>query len=66
MDRATDGPEPPAKPVDGIQANDHDDFAEAYAVENEGSIQNAHYEWPAMPALAADVTGGPCSDLAAG
>lgn len=37
--------------------NDYDDFAEAYAAENETSLINAYYVKPAVLDLAGDVTG---------
>jgi SAM-dependent methyltransferase len=44
--------------------NDYDSFARAYAGENENNLVNAHYERPAMVALAGDVAG--CRVLDAG
>ncbi|MET9572758.1 class I SAM-dependent methyltransferase [Streptomyces virginiae] len=53
---------------DGIEsvANDYDGFAEAYAAENENSLVNAHYERPAVLALAGDVTGRRILDAGCG
>ncbi|WP_407835495.1 class I SAM-dependent methyltransferase [Streptomyces sp. DSM 116496] len=47
-------------------ANHYDGFAEAYAAENESSLVNAHYERPAMLALAGDVTGRRILDAGCG
>lgn len=44
----------------------YDDFAEAYAVENESSLMNAYYERPATLALAGDVTGRRILDAGCG
>lgn len=38
-----------------VRPNDYDSFAAAYASENENNLVNAHYERPAMLALAGDV-----------
>ncbi|MFE1831805.1 class I SAM-dependent methyltransferase [Streptomyces yangpuensis] len=50
----------------GNAANDYDAFAEAYAAENENSLVNAHYERPAMLALAGDVEGRRVLDAGCG
>ncbi|MFD8885074.1 methyltransferase domain-containing protein [Streptomyces erythrochromogenes] len=60
MERLSDPPEPENA------ANDYDGFAEAYAAENENSLVNAHYERPAMLALAGDVTGRRILDAGCG
>ncbi|MEU4667102.1 class I SAM-dependent methyltransferase [Amycolatopsis sp. NPDC023774] len=49
-----------------LQANDYDSFAEAYAAQNEGGIQNAYYEQPAMLQLAGDVAGRRILDAGCG
>ncbi|MFF1510097.1 class I SAM-dependent methyltransferase [Streptomyces sp. NPDC058326] len=49
-----------------VRANDYDRFAEAYAAENERSLVNAHYERPAMLALAGDVAGRRLLDAGCG
>ncbi|MFI6044105.1 class I SAM-dependent methyltransferase [Nocardia sp. NPDC051321] len=46
--------------------NDYDSFAEAYTAENEGNLFNAHYERPAMLALAGDVAGRRILDAGCG
>ncbi len=46
--------------------NDYDSFAEAYAAENENNLVNAHYERPAMLALAGDVDGRRILDAGCG
>ncbi|MFI6207420.1 class I SAM-dependent methyltransferase [Streptomyces sp. NPDC051041] len=66
MERVTGVPESPAQPADPVQANDYDSFAEAYAAENENNLVNAHYERPAMLALAGDVTGRRVLDAGCG
>ncbi|MFD5879200.1 methyltransferase domain-containing protein [Streptomyces yangpuensis] len=58
MERLSDLPE--------NAANDYDAFAEAYVAENESSLVNAHYERPAMLALAGDVTGRRILDAGCG
>ncbi|WP_046779326.1 class I SAM-dependent methyltransferase [Streptomyces yangpuensis] len=60
MERLSDLPEP------ANTANDYDGFAEAYAAENEHSLVNAHYERPAMLALAGDVRGRRILDAGCG
>ena len=49
-----------------MQANDYDSFAQAYSVENESSLLNAHYERPAMVDLAGDVGGHRVLDAGCG
>jgi ubiquinone/menaquinone biosynthesis C-methylase UbiE len=66
MDRGTGTPETPARPDVPGRANDYDGFAEAYAAENENSLQNAYYERPAMVALAGDVAGRRILDAGCG
>ena len=39
------------------EANDYDSFADAYAAENEASLNNAYYERPAILRLAGEVRG---------
>ena len=51
---------------DPPQANDYDSFAEAYAAENDASLNNAYYERPAMLRLAGDVTGRRVLDAGCG
>src|ERR1700747_269261 len=46
--------------------NDYDGFAEAYAASNENNLVNAHYERPAMLALAGDVAGRRILDAGCG
>ncbi|UYQ78815.1 class I SAM-dependent methyltransferase [Glutamicibacter sp. JL.03c] len=46
--------------------SDYDEFAEAYARENETSLLNAYYERPAMLALAGDVAGRRILDIGCG
>nr|WP_225446990.1 class I SAM-dependent methyltransferase [Streptacidiphilus sp. PB12-B1b] len=46
--------------------NDYDSFAEAYSTENESNLINAHYERPAMLALAGDVAGRRILDAGCG
>jgi hypothetical protein len=41
--------------------NDYDRFARAYAADNDVNLSNAHYERPAILALAGDVAGRPCT-----
>src|SRR5689334_22909629 len=48
------------------RVNDYDSFAGAYAAENESSLVNAHYERPAMLALAGDVAGRHILDAGCG
>jgi ubiquinone/menaquinone biosynthesis C-methylase UbiE len=66
MERVTDPPENFAQSADRDQVNDYDSFAEAYSAENENSLVNAHYERPAMLALAGDVTGRRILDAGCG
>ncbi len=46
--------------------NHYDTLAEAYTAENESNLLNAHYERPAMLALAGDVTGRRILDAGCG
>jgi SAM-dependent methyltransferase len=46
--------------------NDYDGFAEGYTAANENSLVNAHYERPAMLALAGDVAGRRILDAGCG
>ena len=48
------------------EANDYDSFADAYAAENETSLNNAYYERPATLALAGDVKGRRMLDAGCG
>ncbi|GAA3399107.1 class I SAM-dependent methyltransferase [Streptomyces roseoviridis] len=48
------------------RANDYDGFAEAYAAHTENNLVNAHYERPAMLALAGDVAGRRVLDAGCG
>jgi ubiquinone/menaquinone biosynthesis C-methylase UbiE len=66
MERVTNPPENFAQSADRDQVNDYDSFAEAYSAENENSLVNAHYERPAMLALAGDVTGRRILDAGCG
>ncbi|MFJ7591749.1 class I SAM-dependent methyltransferase [Streptomyces sp. NPDC097617] len=66
MDRATDIPATVSVPLDQARVNDYDGIADAYAAENENSLVNAHYERPAMLALAADVAGRRILDAGCG
>lgn len=47
-------------------ASDYDDFAEAYAAQNETGLFNAYYEKPAMLRLAGDVAGRRILDAGCG
>ncbi|MFJ3902847.1 class I SAM-dependent methyltransferase [Streptomyces sp. NPDC090025] len=49
-----------------VTANDYDRFAVAYTEENENNLINAHYERPAMLALAGEVTGRRILDAGCG
>ena len=49
-----------------MQINDYDSFAEAYAAANESNFANAHYERPAVLALAGDVNGHDILDAGCG
>lgn len=51
---------------DPRRENDYDSFAEAYAAENEASLNNAYYERPAVLRLAGDVTGRRVLDAGCG
>jgi SAM-dependent methyltransferase len=55
-----------ADSADPPGVNDYDSFAEAYAASNETSLVNAHYERPAMLALAGDVAGRRILDAGCG
>ena len=46
--------------------SDYDDFAEAYARQNETGLFNAYYEQPAMLRLAGDVRGRRILDVGCG
>ncbi|MFC6093428.1 class I SAM-dependent methyltransferase [Saccharothrix lopnurensis] len=61
-------PESSTTSVDEVEvaANDYDAFGEAYAVENETSLVNAHYTLPAMLDLAGDVAGRKVLDAGCG
>ncbi|MFE7187076.1 class I SAM-dependent methyltransferase [Streptomyces erythrochromogenes] len=63
MEGLSDLPEPEGA---ANTANDYDGFAEAYAAENETSLVNAHYERPAMLALAGGVNGRRILDAGCG
>jgi predicted TPR repeat methyltransferase len=45
---------------------DYDDFAEAYAADNEVNLLNGHYERPAVVSLAGDVDGRRILDVGCG
>ena len=49
-----------------MNASNYDDFANAYAIENESSLLNAYYERPAVLELAADVQGRRVLDIGCG
>ncbi|MFF9625046.1 class I SAM-dependent methyltransferase [Streptomyces griseosporeus] len=49
-----------------MEINHYDGFAEAYAAETENGLVNAHYERPAMLALAGDVAGRRVLDAGCG
>jgi SAM-dependent methyltransferase len=51
---------------DPLGVNDYDSFAEAYTASNENNLINAHYERPAMLALAGDVAGRRILDAGCG
>ncbi|MFG3028897.1 class I SAM-dependent methyltransferase [Streptomyces sp. NPDC048253] len=57
---------PSAVTVDPPKTNDYNSFAEAYTAENETNLINAHYERPAMLALAGDVAGRRILDAGCG
>lgn len=65
MGQTTDRHEDNAK-TGQPRANDYDRFAAAYAEENDNSLANAHYERPAMLALAGDVAGRNILDAGCG
>ncbi|MBB5939792.1 class I SAM-dependent methyltransferase [Streptomyces zagrosensis] len=66
MERITDMPKGLAHSGAPVQLNDYDNFAEAYAADNENNLLNAHYERPAMIALAGDVAGRRVLDAGCG
>jgi ubiquinone/menaquinone biosynthesis C-methylase UbiE len=66
MNRMPPVPENSAPPADPAAVNDYDSFAGAYSAENEASLINAHYERPAMLALAGDVAGRRILDAGCG
>ena len=49
-----------------MRSNDYDAFARAYAADNEVNLSNAHYERPAVLALAGDVGGRRVLDAGCG
>ncbi|HEY2553424.1 MAG TPA: class I SAM-dependent methyltransferase [Streptosporangiaceae bacterium] len=49
-----------------MRPNDYDAFARAYAADNEVNLSNAHYERPAVLALAGDVAGRRVLDAGCG
>jgi len=55
-----------AVPSNPPQTNDYDSFAEAYAAENEVSLNNAYYERPAVLRLAGELTGRRVLDAGCG
>ena len=55
-----------ADSADPVGINDYDGFAEAYTASNETNLINAHYERPAMLALAGDVAGRRILDAGCG
>jgi SAM-dependent methyltransferase len=57
---------PSAVTVDSPKVNDYTSFAEAYTADNETNLLNAHYERPAMLALAGDVAGRRILDAGCG
>ncbi|GAB2822755.1 class I SAM-dependent methyltransferase [Actinoallomurus bryophytorum] len=61
-----DVPENFAQSAARDRVNDYDGFAEAYSAENENNLVNAHYERPAMLALAGDVAGRRVLDAGCG
>ena len=66
MERLPDTPESFAQSADRDQVNDYDSFAEAYAAGSENNLVNAHYERPAMLALAGHVAGRRILDAGCG
>jgi SAM-dependent methyltransferase len=59
-------PEDGARSTGASRVNDYDSLAEAYSAENETSLANAHYERPAILALAGDVAGRRILDAGCG
>ncbi|MDX3074052.1 class I SAM-dependent methyltransferase [Streptomyces sp. MI02-7b] len=59
-------PEDHVAPAHPARVNDYDSLAEAYSVANEGGIQNAYYERPAILALAGEVAGRRILDAGCG
>nr|WP_116248546.1 class I SAM-dependent methyltransferase [Nocardiopsis sp. FIRDI 009] len=59
-------PEDHIGPAHPTRVNDYDSLAEGYDAENESGIANAHYERPAILALAGDVTGRRILDAGCG
>jgi SAM-dependent methyltransferase len=57
---------PSAVASDPPEVNDYDSFADAYAAENEASLNNAYYERPAILRLAGEVTGRRVLDAGCG
>ncbi|WP_424569006.1 class I SAM-dependent methyltransferase [Streptomyces sp. CH-036] len=57
---------PSSVSVDSSKVNDYSSFAEAYTAANESNLVNAHYERPAMLALAGDVAGRRILDAGCG
>lgn len=66
MEHVADVTGSPARPVEAARVNDYDAFAEVYAAENENNLVNAHYERPAMLALAGEVSGRRILDAGCG
>ncbi|MBE9375533.1 methyltransferase domain-containing protein [Saccharopolyspora sp. HNM0983] len=66
MERDTENAEGLAAPAGRARVNDYDSFAEAYSAANESNLVNAHYERPAMLALAGDVAGRRILDAGCG
>ena len=62
----TGGTSPLAVPGEPSPVNAYDGFAQAYTAENETNLINAHYERPAMLALAGDVAGRRILDAGCG
>ncbi|MER7518341.1 class I SAM-dependent methyltransferase [Streptomyces sp. NPDC126499] len=66
MDPVTDAPVHRVRAETPARTNDYDGFAEAYAAKTENNLVNAHYERPAMRALAGDVAGRRVLDAGCG